>query len=117
MDIKQVIGGVHLNMHAQMCPISYLGNSWMGCAEIWGAKKSKYVNFYRLGYGSCKMMRGFQIWSQNLNWITFEPVLGKKCQQWAKYLFDSLFGQKGVQLHLIKILRPDLESSHQSTTF
>ena len=31
-----------------------------------------------LQMGSCGMMRGFQIWCQNLNWIIFNPFFGLK---------------------------------------
>ena len=29
----------------------------------------------------CKMIRGFKIWPTNYNWITFDPLLGKKKTQ------------------------------------
>ena len=34
-----------------------------------------------LGPTRCALMRVFQIWSQNLNWITFDPIFGKKNYQ------------------------------------
>ena len=38
------------------------------------------------------MMRGFQIWPQNSNWITFDPLLGKKTiEKLAKYPILPVF--------------------------
>ena len=61
-------------------------------------------------------MRGFHIWPQNSNKITFDPLFGQKpaenrlnriyCQ------LSTVFGKKGVRCYPISIRRPDLESSH-----
>ena len=55
------------------------------------------------------MMRGFQIWPQNSNRITFDPFFGQKnVENWqSRYLiepiFDSFFGEKGVKCFLFQI--------------
>ena len=48
------------------------------------------------------MMRGFRIWPQNSNWITFDPFLAKKLLNLGifgkisrKSLDSTVFGQKG----------------------
>ena len=86
-------------------------------------KKSKSENRIRLGPIICKMMRGFQIWPQNSNPITFDPLFGQKTVEsrdfWKnpqKIFRDSSFlAKKGVKFYPISILRPDSESSRQST--
>ena len=42
---------------------------------LWEAKKSKYASHYKWEPRSCGMIRGFKIWSQNLNRIIFDPLL------------------------------------------
>ena len=44
----------------------------------WEVKKSKCENHIKWGIIICKMMRGFQIWTQNSNRITFDPLFGQK---------------------------------------
>ena len=44
---------------------------------LWEVEKSKCATHYKRGLESCGMMKGFQIWSQNLNRITFDPLLAK----------------------------------------
>ena len=63
-------------------------------------------------------MRGFRIWPQNSNRITFNPLFGPRTVKYwennrfrQNIIFDSFFGQKGVKCYLIWILRPDSESS------
>ena len=71
------------------------------------------------------LMRGFQIWSQKWNRKTFNPlfaqitvkiliILGKS----GKSLdFHRFLAQKSVKSFPIWILRPNLESSHQNTSY
>ena len=63
-----------------------------------------------------KMIKGFQIWPQNSNRITFDPIFGQKTVEnrdiFKNPFFDIFFGQKGVKYYPISVLRPDLESSH-----
>ena len=68
-------------------------------------KKSKSENRIRLGPIICKMMRGFQIWPQNSNPITFDPLFGQKTVEsrdfWKnpqKISRFEFFGQKGGQI-------------------
>ena len=85
-----------------------------------GAKKSKCENHIKWDLKRCRMMRGFQIWSQNSNWIPFDPLFGQKTVEnrlnrlFCK--FSTFFGPKGVKCHSIWILRPDLESSYHSAS-
>ena len=64
------------------------------------------------------MMRGFQIWSQNLNRITSNPFfenvkpLSQKMSKTCKVPFLTVISPKSVKCYPIEILRPDLESSH-----
>ena len=66
------------------------------------------------------MMRGFQIWSQNSNWIPFDPLFGQKTveNRLIGYFanFRRFFGEKGVKCYSIRILRPDLEFSYHSVS-
>ena len=59
-------------------------------------------------------MRGFQIWSQNSDSMTFDPLLEKNGQKQTISgnlpVFDR-FLPKGVKFYPIRILRPDLEFS------
>ena len=55
------------------------------------------------------LMRGFQIWSQNWNRITFDPISGHETvENWQNGLFCQW-----VKYYQISILRPDLESPHE----
>ena len=55
------------------------------------------------------MMRGFQIWHQNSNRITFDPLLGQKTVESRDFLgifekiprFDGFLAQKGVKCYPI----------------
>ena len=67
-----------------------------------------------------EMMRGFQIWPQNSNRITYDLPFGQKTRILG-FLKTSLenpkirqffFYKKGVECYPIWILRPDMESSH-----
>ena len=46
--------------------------------NAWEVKKSKCENNNKRGPRISQMMRGFQIWPQNSNRITFDPFLAKK---------------------------------------
>ena len=43
-----------------------------------GVKKSEYENHSTFGPKISEMVKGFQIWSHNSIWITFEHVVGQK---------------------------------------
>ena len=45
------------------------------------------------------MMRGFQIWPQNLNQMTFDPPFGPKNMLDQKE--GQMLGQKGAKCHLV----------------
>ena len=60
---------------------------------LWEAKKSKHANPNKRGLESCGMMRGFQIWSQNLNRITFDPLSGIKRTKSSKIPRFACFRQ------------------------
>ena len=61
-----------------------------------------------MGLIICKMMRGFQIWPQNSNRITFDPPFGQKLKSrdlWKNPKkiprFDSFFAKKGIKCYPI----------------
>ena len=45
---------------------------------LWDVKNSKCANPYKRGLDSFGVTRGFQMWSQNLNRITFDPLFVEK---------------------------------------
>ena len=61
-------------------------------------------------------MRGFQIWFQNTNRRTFNPILEKNCQNLGNFpIFPRILGILTVIWpKSIRVWRQDLESSHQS---
>ena len=80
---------------------------------LWEVKKSKCENLNNFGPKISEMMRGFQIWPQNSNLITFDPLFGQKTVE-NRDIFKnpSFLAKKGVKYYPIWILRPGLESSH-----
>ena len=49
------------------------------CSKIaWEVENSKCENHFKCGPKKCEMMRGFQIWPQNSNRITFDPHFSQK---------------------------------------
>ena len=50
--------------------------------NAWGGKKkSKYLNCIKWCPKMCKTMKGFRIWAQNSNQITFDPLFGPNTDQ------------------------------------
>ena len=88
-----------------------------------GGSKNKVLAIFSFWLSQrCALMRAFQIWSQNWNWITSDPIFGPKTienwQNTLSYQFLTVFiGQNGVKCYPIPILRPDLKSSHQGASF
>ena len=69
------------------------------------------------------MKRGFRIWLQNSNQVTFDPIFWpKKSVENSDILpksgnfsiLDSSWAKKEVKCYSIRILRPDSESSRHS---
>ena len=52
MHIKQVMGGVHLQVRtcasADVPGVTYLGNSWTDCAEIWCVVRDQFAMRFTL---------------------------------------------------------------------
>ena len=59
-----------------MC--TYIINYITGYPYIWDVKSSDCENYIKCGTKRCQMMRGLQIWPQNSNRITFDPILAQK---------------------------------------
>ena len=57
------------------------------------AKKQDVQILTNGGLESCGMMRGFQIWSQNLNLISFDPFLAKNWQN-TQFCHSYIFWPK-----------------------
>ena len=87
--------------------------------NAWEVKKWKCESHFKWEPIICKIMRGFQVWPQNSNRITFDPLFGQKLSKigtFHKSLFSTLFFAKnGVKCYPIWILRPDLHLSHHFT--
>ena len=66
-------------------------------------------------------MWGSQIWPQNSNHITFDPLFGKTKLEnlLTQYFcqFQFFFVKKGIKCYAIWVLRTDLEYSHHFTYF
>ena len=79
----------------------------------WGSKNKVLAILSFWGYKRFALMRGFQIWSHDWNWITFDPIFGPKrwktgktpyfvsfwpffCHKWGQMLsnfnFETRFG-------------------------
>ena len=54
--------------------------------DAWEVKKSECENDVKWGPITCKMMRGFRIWPQNSNRITFDHLLGQKTVESRDFL-------------------------------
>ena len=68
--------------------------------EQWhGRSKSECENNIKWGPKRCEMMTGFQIWPQNSNRITFDPLLDKNCRKLAKYLPHLAFFQSAAVIN------------------
>ena len=67
------------------------------------------------------MMGGSLIWPQNSNRVAFGSLFGKtRLENWLTQYFVNFrvfFVKKVVKCYDIRILRPDLESSHHFTYF
>ena len=78
--------------HDELIEILIFSKKWhpslhMCSKKSMGGQKSKCKNHIKWGSKKCKMMRGFQIWLQNSNQVTFDPFWQKNCQKLAKYPF------------------------------
>ena len=62
----------------------------------WGPQK--LANFNKKGLCRLQMTRGFQIWSQNLNRTTFDPLLAQKRSKTGFCQYSTFFGQIGCQI-------------------
>ena len=66
----------------------------------WGTKKSNFDSFNNWSY-RLQMTRGFQIWSQNLNRTTFDPLFGPEmAENGQNPVFDyfvPFLGQKRIK--------------------
>ena len=51
---------------------------------LWEVEKSKRAIPYKWELESCEIIRGFQLWPQNLNRITFDLFLAKKLSKTSK---------------------------------
>ena len=75
-------------------------------------QKLKYYNHNNWGPVICKMMRRFEIWPQNINQITYDPLLDKNFDNFAISVFfqfsTGFLPQKGVKCYSISISRPNL---------
>ena len=75
-------------------------------------EKSKFENHIESGPITYKMMRRFQIWPQNSNWMRFEPLFGRKTVESRDALgifenipiFDSFFlPKRGLNVILFEL--------------
>ena len=58
-------------------PKTFIG--WSCDFQFWnccGTQTFRTCNSLQMGLECSRMMRGFQIWSQNLNWIACDPLFG-----------------------------------------
>ena len=78
--------------------------------------KLKCENHTKSGPKRCEMMRGFQIWPQNKNRISFDPLFAPKTveNRLNRVLrqLSTVFGPKMGKCYSIWILRPYFESSY-----
>ena len=101
----------------------YTHNSLEIFKILWEAEISKCSNLYIWLWGSKRsaLIRGFQIWFENLNQITFDTVFDPKtvesCQKRNFPPFWQFFLPKGIKCYHILILRPDMESSRRGGSF
>ena len=89
--------GARKNRFQALLGVANLISNFRKCM---GGQKIKMQNHIKRVPKICKIMRGFHIWPQNSNRITFDPFFGQKQSEIGKISdlahFGQFFGQKGV---------------------